>query len=74
MTHAEAEALTSAVRRAGAELVAGLETLRRSAPQDLRAWELATARALAVLQDALLEPRFEQHPEVRPKELGGPTR
>jgi hypothetical protein len=72
MTRSEASALLSAVRRAGDELAKGLAQLRTSSPNDLRTWELATARALGAIHKELLEPILTEHPEITPAELGGP--
>lgn len=43
-----------------------------SGPDDFRAWELATARALGAIQVELLEPILAAFPEITPIELGGP--
>lgn len=74
MTRAQATALLAAVRRSGNELSRGLMELRKESPEDLRKWELATAHALGAIQDELLEPILEEHPDLTPAELGGPPK
>ena len=74
MTRAQATDLLEAVRRAGGELVRGLDQSRQAHPPDLRKWELATANALGAMQDELLNPILAEHPEITPVELGGPPR
>ncbi len=74
MNRTQAIAMLGAVRRAGAELAKALADLRADNPEDLRRWELATARSLGALHVELLDPILADHPEITPPELGGPPK
>lgn len=75
MTETQALRLMESVRRAGAELIDGLRELEAEPPADLQKWQLAVASVMGGIQDELLEPIFEEHPQIRPQSLGGgPTR
>lgn len=71
MTEVQATNLMNAVRRAGAELINGIRQLEVEPPDDLRTWQMAVASVMGEMQDQLLEPIFEQHPQIRPPSLGG---
>lgn len=71
MTETQASKLMESVRRSGAELINGLRELETEPPADLRRWQLAVASVMGEMQDELLEPIFEEHPQIRPRSLGG---
>ena len=69
-----AEVLLAAIRKSGASLMTALVQLKNEMnAEEFERWSRAVGRSMAKIQDELLEPLLEEHPEITPKSLGGTT-
>ena len=64
--------MIAAVRRSGDQLMTALHQLKGEvSSEEFERWNQAVGRSMGTIYEELLEPIFQEHPEVVPKALGG---